>query len=84
MNAITTRTFKSGNSEAVRLPKGFGFGAGTELKIEREGNRLVLTALDEADAWRRDAAALATDLDAIRGGQQIARGHGLAQDGART
>ncbi len=39
----TARTFKSGNSEAVRLPKGLGFGIGTEVTIERKGNDLVLT-----------------------------------------
>ena len=40
----TSRTFKSGNSEAVRLPKGLGFGVGTEVLIERRGDELVLRA----------------------------------------
>lgn len=45
MNAPrTSRTFKSGNSEAVRLPKGLGFGVGAEVVIERRGNELVLRA----------------------------------------
>ncbi|WP_439547365.1 antitoxin [Sandarakinorhabdus sp.] len=73
MNAITVRTFKSGNSEAVRLPKGFGFGPGTQVRIEREGGRLVLTAVDDAESWRRDAARLVDDLRAIRGVDQIER-----------
>ncbi len=52
MNAsVNARTFKSGNSEAVRLPKGVGFGIGVELRVERNGNRVVLTAVrDEAAA----------------------------------
>ncbi|MEY2883032.1 MAG: hypothetical protein RL490_756 [Pseudomonadota bacterium] len=40
MNAITTRTFRSGNSEAVRLPKDIGFGPGTEVEIVRAGNEI--------------------------------------------
>jgi antitoxin VapB len=41
MNAVT-RTFKSGNSEAVRLPKGLGFGVGTEIEIEQVPDGLLL------------------------------------------
>jgi antitoxin VapB len=39
-----SRTFKAGNSEAVRLPKGVGFGIGTEVVIERRGDEVVLRA----------------------------------------
>jgi antitoxin VapB len=54
MATTTVRTFKSGNSEAVRLPKGFGFGPGTKVRIERDGGRVVLTAVDsEAERVRR-------------------------------
>jgi antitoxin VapB len=42
MNA-QTKTFKSGNSEAVRLPKDIGFGVGTEVEIARVGDRIILT-----------------------------------------
>ncbi len=41
MNAITSKTFKSGNSEAVRLPKDVGFGIGVEVTVVR--NRDVIT-----------------------------------------
>ncbi len=37
----TTRVFKSGNSQAVRLPKNFSVPAG-ELEIFRRGNEIVL------------------------------------------
>jgi antitoxin VapB len=41
--AITkTRTFRSGNSEAVRLPKNVAFGADVELVIVRSGDVLTL------------------------------------------
>lgn len=59
MNAHASRTFKSGNSEAIRLPKGIGFGIGTEVRIERDGDRLIVTAIDqEAEQVRRFRAML--------------------------
>lgn len=43
MNApVHTRTFKSGNSVAVRLPKGLGIAADTEVEIVRQGADVVL------------------------------------------
>ncbi len=42
MNAATTKTFRSGNSEAVRLPKDIGFGPGTEVEIVRKGNEITI------------------------------------------
>lgn len=38
----TTKTFKSGNSVAVRLPKGLGIEAGTEMCVREEQGRYVL------------------------------------------
>ena len=52
MNAIT-RTFKSGNSEAVRLPRDIGFGIGAEVEIQRIGDQVILT--------RRDRRTLTVD-----------------------
>ncbi len=45
----TARIFKSGNSQAVRLPKGFNFEGG-EVYIKRLGNSVILTAKD--DPWQ--------------------------------
>lgn len=42
MNA-QTRIFRTGNSDAVRLPRDLSFGAGTEVRIERDGDRLIVT-----------------------------------------
>jgi antitoxin VapB len=60
--ALKTRTFKSGNSEAVRLPMGLGFGIGTEVEIERRGHELVLRAVkaptEEKTKLRRMIEAL--------------------------
>ena len=33
---VTTRTFKSGNSVAVRLPKVLGIKEGTEMRVREE------------------------------------------------
>lgn len=38
----TTRTFKSGNSIAVRLPKALGIEAGTEMRVREERGKYVL------------------------------------------
>lgn len=59
MNAYVTRTFKSGNSEAVRLPKELGFGVDVEVEITRHGDTVSLrpksrrTMQDLVDALRK-------------------------------
>lgn len=42
MTFAKTRTFRSGNSEAVRLPKDVAFGEDVELVIVRSGDVLTL------------------------------------------
>ena len=44
----TTRTFKSGNSIAVRIPRQFNVEAGKTLEIRRRGNELVLVEHSES------------------------------------
>lgn len=39
---VMTKTFKSGNSVAVRLPKELGIAEGTELEIEATGGGWLL------------------------------------------
>jgi antitoxin VapB len=76
MPTTTARTFMSGNSEAVRLPKGYGFGPGTEVRIEREGGRVVLTAVESDELLaekRRRFEAMIADMVAmgpVPGGRQ--------------
>ena len=43
----TTRTFKSGNSIAVRLPKALGIAAGTEMRVREEQGKYVLEPVKE-------------------------------------
>lgn len=42
MTTVVTKTFRSGNSEAVRLPKDIAFGANIELEATRTGDVVVL------------------------------------------
>lgn len=56
MRTATGRTFKSGNSEAVRLPKDLGFGVGVELVLERSGEVLTI---------RRKRPSIAQMLDEL-------------------
>jgi antitoxin VapB len=50
----TARVFRSGNSQAVRLPKEFRFPAGTEeVAIRRQGERLILEPVKHEE-WPED------------------------------
>ncbi len=42
MPTVTSRIFKSGNSEAVRLPKEVAFGQEIEVTIVRSGDVLTI------------------------------------------
>jgi antitoxin VapB len=42
MPVARTRTFKSGNSEAIRLPKDVAFGEDTELVVVRSGDVMTI------------------------------------------
>ena len=44
----TAKLFKNGRSQAVRLPKEFRF-KGAEVKIRKEGSRVVLEPLEASD-----------------------------------
>lgn len=61
----TARVFKSGNSQAVRLPKQFRF-SGAEVEIFRRGDEVVMRekSLGMARAFEL-LASLPIDVDAI-------------------
>jgi antitoxin VapB len=62
---IHTRAFKSGNSVAVRLPKGFAIPAGAELELNKSGDTVTIKLTrDTAEAQRR-MRKLTADLEAI-------------------
>ena len=47
----TAKIFQNGRSQAIRLPKAFRL-SGTEVKISRDGNRIILEPLEQSwDDW---------------------------------
>lgn len=44
---VTTRTFKSGNSVAVRLPKALGVREGTEMRVREEQGKYILEPVEQ-------------------------------------
>ena len=65
MGAHETRTFKSGNSVAVRLPKELGFGPGTPVTIERTGDTLTIRPVADPLRERAELDRFLADMLAI-------------------
>lgn len=42
MTVVRTRTFRSGNSQAIRLPRSVAFSEGTELVVVRSGEVMTI------------------------------------------
>ena len=61
----TTRTFKSGNSIAVRLPKALGIAAGIEMRVREDHGRYVLEPVEEAPK-RIDLSGIAGSVPGLR------------------
>jgi antitoxin VapB len=43
---VKTRTFKSGNSVALRLPKALGIPAGKEMRVREERGRYIVEPVE--------------------------------------
>lgn len=65
MNAVNSKTFKSGNSIAVRLPKEIAFAPDTHVVIEREGDVLTIRPAVNPVEEKRKLRQLLDDLAAI-------------------
>ncbi|HEY2710157.1 MAG TPA: AbrB/MazE/SpoVT family DNA-binding domain-containing protein [Caulobacteraceae bacterium] len=65
MTTVTSRTFKSGNSQAVRLPKDVAFDGDVDVTIVRSGD--VLTIYPK----RPSIADMLAKLDALPGPGEI-------------
>ena len=50
--AFQTKTFKSGNSVAVRLPKGFGIPEGVQLELDKAGDVVTIRVTRDVAAER--------------------------------
>ena len=54
MGIVETKTFKSGNSIAVRLPRDMALPEGTAITIEKKGDALIIRpAKDPAEEKRK-------------------------------
>ncbi len=65
MAALETRTFVSGNSVALRLPKALGIGPDVAMRIERRGNVLTVVPVHDPAEERRKVLELVEALDAL-------------------
>ncbi len=52
----TAKLFQNGRSQAVRLPKAFRFEGATEVYIQRDGDRIILTPTSKPSIERLIAA----------------------------
>ncbi|HEX2762992.1 MAG TPA: AbrB/MazE/SpoVT family DNA-binding domain-containing protein [Allosphingosinicella sp.] len=48
-----TKTFKSGNSVAVRLPKALGVEAGVEMTVREERGRYIVEPVEDRAAGKK-------------------------------
>lgn len=64
-DVVETRTFKSGNSVAVRLPKELGLEAGAEVTIRRIGNRLEIAPRIDPEQEKRALSEMLEEIRAI-------------------
>jgi len=65
MTTHETKTFKSGNSVALQLPKELGVGPGERMLIERKGDVLTVRRLKDPAEEKRKLLALVADLEAL-------------------
>jgi antitoxin VapB len=70
---VQTRTFKSGNSVAVRLPKGFAIPADAEVELAKSGDTVTIRLShnpEEARERMRQAWADMAEIGAPEDGVQ--------------
>ena len=73
MSAHETRTFKSGNSVALRLPKGLAIGPDEKMLIEQNGDVLTVRRLKDPAEEKRKLLELVEALRALPRPQEVER-----------
>lgn len=71
MGEIDTRSFKSGNSVAVRFPRVLGLPADVPITIAREGDSYLVTPQVDPGAGRRRVASMIAALKALPPGGEF-------------
>jgi antitoxin VapB len=66
MQAITTKLFKNGQCQAVRIPKPFQFIGIDEVTIRRQGNSVIITPKRKSWASFADIGVVDADFIAER------------------
>jgi antitoxin VapB len=62
---VHTKTFKSGNSVAVRLPKGFAIPEGVEVELDKSGDIVTIRLARDPAQVRSRMRKLIEELEAI-------------------
>ena len=62
---VRAKTFKSGNSVALRLPKALGIKEGVEMKVREEQGRYVVEPIASATT-KIDLAGIAGSIPGLR------------------
>lgn len=65
MGVLETKTFKSGNSVALRLPKALAIGPDERMLIEQNGDTLTIRRAHDPAEEKRKVAAMLAALAAI-------------------
>jgi len=47
LQVFTTKQFKAGNSQAVRIPSSMAFADKTELNVYKKGNKIIIEPKEE-------------------------------------
>ncbi|WP_419807259.1 hypothetical protein [Sphingomonas sp.] len=71
MGDIDTRSFKSGNSVAVRFPRSLGLPADVPLRITREGDSFRVTPQIDPMAGKRQLRRMIDALKALPPGGEF-------------
>ena len=71
MSVIDTKTFKSGNSVAVRLPKELGYAEGEAVRIESDGKVLTIHPAKDLVAERQKVLDLVAALRALGPAEKV-------------
>jgi antitoxin VapB len=62
---VHTKTFKSGNSVAVRLPKGFAIPEGIEVELDKSGDLVTIRLTRDPAEVKSRMRKLIEELEAI-------------------
>jgi antitoxin VapB len=65
VSIVRTRTFQTGNSVAVRLPKAYGVSANEPVELVRDGKRIELRLGVDVDFERAQLAEMLDRLDRV-------------------